>query len=91
MEIHSESTFSNLEMFENENDMEDEVEDDLLCDESITTQSCSKESSKADYSYDPPKRSLTHDYTDSMKKLVLTPNTERIAQGKIGLHQALIP
>ena len=42
-------------MFEDENDMEDEVVDYVLGDEYITTQSYSKERTKAVCYYDPTK------------------------------------
>ena len=67
MEIHIDSAFSNIDIFEDENDMGDELEDDLLRDESIAAQSCIKENTKAVCPYAPPKGSLLHDYLDSMK------------------------
>ena len=81
MDIYSDSTFTNINIFEDkeENNMENEVEDDLLCEESITVQ---LSSNKADYSYNPPKRSLLYEYLDNAKKLELSPESESIIQGK---------
>jgi len=54
MEIHGDSTFTNVDTFEEEeedNDMENEVEDDASHGESISAQSTKKESAKSEYFY----------------------------------------
>ena len=59
MDIHGDSTFSNVDTFEEEdNDLENEVKDDASHGESISAQSTKKESTKAEFSRDLPKGSL---------------------------------
>ena len=90
MDIYSDSTFSNVNMFEDkeENNMENEAEDDLLCEESITVQSSSN---KADYSHDPPKGFLSCDYLNNVKKLVISPESDYIMQGKKWITLSMNP
>ena len=93
MDIHGDSTFSNVGTFEEEeedNDVENEVEDGALRSESILAQSTKKESAKAECSHGPPKGSLLHHCLDVIKKLVLSPKSEHAAQEKNRSRQALI-